>query len=201
VAGLQRFGSRWHDGQRDEVVLLWNANGTVGFPRIDWPRLRFCITLTTVSRYMKHLMRSYGVVPLVVPDGVTRRLLEPVDDAAASAVRRSLGRGPVLLKVARWDPDKRWNLAIEVVAKLKTEAFPYGLLRAAEWRRTGKRCSITPRKLGLEVQNVTIDARHAEDLSSAFARSRSADILNITTPISADTLRVLYRAADANSNR
>jgi hypothetical protein len=30
---------------------------------IDWPRLSFVSTLTTVSRYMKQIMRTYGLDP------------------------------------------------------------------------------------------------------------------------------------------
>ena len=40
-------------GLRDRVALLWNANNTFGFERIDFPRLAESATVTTVSRYMK----------------------------------------------------------------------------------------------------------------------------------------------------
>jgi hypothetical protein len=33
--------------------MFWNANNTYGFHRIDWARLSFTTTMTTVSRYMK----------------------------------------------------------------------------------------------------------------------------------------------------
>jgi hypothetical protein len=102
-----------HAGLRDRAVLLWNANNTMGFERIDWLRLRLSSTITTLSRYMKHLMWDNGVDPLVVPNGIPRRLLEAVDQRAAASVSQSLGPGPLLIKVARWDPDKRWRLAME----------------------------------------------------------------------------------------
>lgn len=103
----------WCAGLRDQVVLLWNASGTMGLHTLDWPRLRLSTTITTVSRYMKHLLWSYGVDPLVVPNGIPRRLLDTVDDDAVGLVRQVLGQGPVLLKVAGWDPDKRWRFAME----------------------------------------------------------------------------------------
>src|SRR5262249_27922190 len=37
---LCRIGDRlWETGLRRHTVLLWNANNTMGFDRIDWPRL------------------------------------------------------------------------------------------------------------------------------------------------------------------
>src|SRR5262245_48841291 len=77
-------------GQRSRGVLFWNANNTMGFHRINWGRLAFTTTITTVSRYMKHLMWGYGVNPLVIPNGIPERLLRPVPDAAGDWLRQSL---------------------------------------------------------------------------------------------------------------
>ena len=60
----------WAEGVRDKAVLLWNANNVMGFDRIDWGRLDFCSQITTVSRYMKHVMWDRGVNPLVIPNGI-----------------------------------------------------------------------------------------------------------------------------------
>jgi glycosyltransferase involved in cell wall biosynthesis len=189
---------------RDQVVLLWNANNTMGFWRIDWDRLRTTATITTVSRYMKHLMWDYGVDPLVVPNGIPRRLLEAVDEAAAEDVRRSLGQGPVLFKVARWDPDKRWRLALEVIAQLKAEGLPARLVARGGVEAHGGEVLDHARHLRLKVQDIALQAQDPEDLGASFAQAGAADILNVTTPLSADALRVLYRAVDgvlANSGR
>ena len=40
-------------GLREHVTILWNANNTYGFNRIDWNRLRYASAITTVSKYMK----------------------------------------------------------------------------------------------------------------------------------------------------
>ena len=48
---------------RHRTTLLWNANNTFAFKRIDWGSLIKAAVVTTVSRYMKHLMRGYGVDP------------------------------------------------------------------------------------------------------------------------------------------
>ena len=55
-------------------ILLWNANNTKGFERIDWDRLNFVATLTTVSRYMKQIMRTYGLDRLIIPNGILFRI-------------------------------------------------------------------------------------------------------------------------------
>ena len=86
---------RLHDrlvdaGLRHRCVLLWNANNTTSFHRIDWPRLRDAVQTTTVSRYMKHQMWPYGVDPLVIPNGIPASLLDPVDPHHVSTVREIL---------------------------------------------------------------------------------------------------------------
>jgi len=48
-------------GVRQQVTILWNANNTFAFTRIDWQRLAAAAVITTVSRYMKHLMRGLGL--------------------------------------------------------------------------------------------------------------------------------------------
>jgi glycosyltransferase involved in cell wall biosynthesis len=194
----------WHEGLRDRVVLLWNANNTMGFSRIDWERLRTTSTITTVSRYMKHLLWDYGVDPLVVPNGIPRDLLAEVDAPAAEDVRRSLGRGPMLLKVARWDPDKRWRMALEVVARLKAAGKPARLVARGGVEAHGGEVLDHARNLHLQVQDVALATDAADCIGASFAQAADADVLNVTTPLSADALRVLYRAADgvlANSGR
>jgi hypothetical protein len=47
--------------RRKSVTVLWNANNTFGFHRIDWQRLRDVAIITTVSRYMKSLLQRFGV--------------------------------------------------------------------------------------------------------------------------------------------
>src|SRR6266511_3756759 len=56
---------------RAQVTILWNANNTFAFERIDWHRLAEAAVITTVSRYMKHLMQSLGVDLLVMANGLS----------------------------------------------------------------------------------------------------------------------------------
>lgn len=57
--------------------------------------------------------------PLVIPNGIPRHWLDSLPAVYVARIRDSLKRDLVLTKVARWDPDKRWIMAVETVAALK----------------------------------------------------------------------------------
>src|SRR5256885_3224560 len=57
-------------GLRDRAVMMWNANNTFGFNRIDWNSLTLSTTLTPESRYMKFKMWDSGQNPIVTPKGI-----------------------------------------------------------------------------------------------------------------------------------
>jgi glycosyltransferase involved in cell wall biosynthesis len=119
-------------------------------------------------------------------------------------MRRTLGAGPVLVKVARWDPDKRWKLALETVACLKTTDRPARLVARGGLEAHGGEVLEHARWLGLSVQDVSVAEPGGEHLSQALAAADHADVVNITSSIAPDDLRLLYRAADgvlANSGR
>ena len=113
-------------GLRERCVLLWNANNTMGFERIDWSRLAYVSTLTTVSRYMKQIMRGYGLDPLIIPNGIPSAQLQAPPHAAVARVRQALtGAGArLLVKVGRYDPAKCWWMAVEAAAQLKRSGRP-----------------------------------------------------------------------------
>ncbi len=78
---------------RDRCVILWNANNHFGFDDMDWRALERAATVTTVSRYMKHLMWPHGVNPMVIPNGIPVEALQPVD-AAPRPDHQRRGRAP-----------------------------------------------------------------------------------------------------------
>jgi len=194
-------------GIRQETVLLWNANNTMGFQRINWPRLQTAAAVTTVSRYMKHLLWGFGVNPLVIPNGIPQDHLNEVDAAQTDAVRRGLGEQPSLVKVARWDPDKRWLLAMEALARLKAHDRPAVLVARGGVEAHGGEVMHHAAQLGLSIRDISIESGASGDpgeYAAAFAQAGSAEVLNVTNPIPQPVLRVLYRAADgvlANSGR
>ena len=61
--------------------------------------------------------------PLVIPNGLAADALVPPDREAVAGFRSRLRHRTVLSKVARWDPDKRWLLAIQTVRVLKDQGW------------------------------------------------------------------------------
>src|SRR5262245_425111 len=106
-------------GLRHRVRILWNANNMFGFEHVDWARMSEAATLTTVSRYMKHVMHRFGVDPVVIPNGLEPEAFSPVAADAIEQFAKTIAPRLVLAKVARFDPDKRWLATVEIVAELK----------------------------------------------------------------------------------
>src|SRR5580704_19720442 len=77
-------------GQRDSVTLLWNANNTYGFGRIDWGALQRAAAITTVSKYMKFELAQAGVPALVIPNGIDEALLDGPPAATVERLRTAL---------------------------------------------------------------------------------------------------------------
>jgi len=189
-------------GLRDKAILFWNANNTMSFNRIDWARLNYTTTITTVSRYMKHIMWGMGLNPLVIPNGIPKSLLEPVDGDKVQQLRQclSIERGMVLTKVARWDPDKRWHMAVESVARLKQRGLRTVLLARGGLEPHGLEVLGRAKELGLSVCEArTSDQPEAgpDSYFQALHDSCQADVIDIKFHLPQDFLRIIYRASDA----
>ncbi|NIM45416.1 MAG: glycosyltransferase [Nitrososphaeria archaeon] len=205
------MGEEWHtaeamcrisdllhsSGVRDKAVMFWNANNTFGFDRIDWGRLAYTTTITTVSRYMKHLMWKIGVNPVVIPNGIPESLLHSVDGRTANELRKSLGVDLVLAKVARWDPDKRWNMAVEAIRRLKARGMKTVLLARGGIEPHGEEVMYNARSLGLTVREAKARDSTLDDYLEAIGGNGGADIVNIRFHCPHDFLRILYYASDA----
>ncbi len=109
----------WAEGVRDKAVLLWNANNTIGFDRIDWRRLDFCSQITTVSRYMKHVMWDRAVNPLVIPNGIPGDRVQRADPEMVAGLRAAFPGRELVFKIGRFSPDKRWHMALDALAEEK----------------------------------------------------------------------------------
>lgn len=105
----------------ERAAVLWNANNTYGFDQIDWPRLKDRVTITTVS-LMKLIMRQMDLSPLVIPNGIPKRLLKEINEREVARLRKALCDRLVLCKVGRWTPDKCWGEAVEAVSLLRSKA-------------------------------------------------------------------------------
>jgi glycosyltransferase involved in cell wall biosynthesis len=186
-------------GLRDKAILFWNANNTLSFNRIDWGRLNYTTRITTVSRYMKHIMWGMGLNPLVIPNGIPKRLLQPVEEEKVRQLRQclSIDGGTVLAKVARWDPDKRWHMAVESVARLKQRGMRAVLLARGGLESHGVEVLDRARSLGLTVCEAKSSDNSIDSYFDALQNSCQADVIDIKFHLPQDFLRIIYRASDA----
>jgi glycosyltransferase involved in cell wall biosynthesis len=189
---------------RDKVTVFWNANNTFAFERIAWDRLAAAAVITTVSRYMKYQLWERGVNPLVIPNGLTAEALVPPDREAVALLRSRLHDRTLLSKVARWDPDKRWLLAIETVRVLKDLGWRPLLLARGGIEEHGAEVLAKAAAVGLRVTERSSADEGIQGLLQALEGIDDADIVHLRTPLNAESCRVLYRSSAAvlaNSGR
>jgi glycosyltransferase involved in cell wall biosynthesis len=205
------LGEEWHtaeamcrisdllhsNGLRDRAVMFWNANNTMSFDRINWGRLAYTTRITTVSRYMKHIMSRMGIDPLVIPNGIPNSLLGRVSSRAAERLRKSIDAELVLAKVARWDPDKRWNMAVEAMARLKARGKRAVLLARGGIEPHGQEVLYNARSLGLKVRDVTAHGDTFRDYVQAVRGGDGADVLNLRFHCPQSLLKFVFHASDA----
>ncbi|MGH8064712.1 MAG: glycosyltransferase family 4 protein [Candidatus Entotheonellia bacterium] len=182
---------------RDQVTILWNANNTFSFHRIDWRRLAEAAIITTVSRYMKHLMQGRGVNPLVIPNGLSTEALIRPERQAVAAFRSRLRHRTVLCKVARWDPDKRWLLAIEIVGALKQQGWRPLLVARGGVEAHGGEVLGAAARAGLRVAERVFPKPEIHGLLKAMDDLEDIDIVSLRSPITLPSRRVLFHASSA----
>lgn len=197
----------WRAGLRDDTILVWNANNTLGFENVNFERLRFTQTVCTVSRYMKHEMWSWGCNPIVLPNGIPARLLEQsplVDELAAMAQARLKDRLTVG-KVARFDPDKRWLMAVDAAAGLKRAGLPVLFIAKGGLEAHGHDVIQRAISCGLRIKDVASDSRDPRTLMrTLLAAADGADMLNVQFYLSEPIKQALFKVADVmlqNSGR
>ncbi|HXI96519.1 MAG TPA: glycosyltransferase, partial [Candidatus Acidoferrum sp.] len=183
-------------GLRDRVVMLWNANNTFGFDRIDWTPLALATTITTVSRYMKFMMWNSGQNPVVIPNGIPRSSIADADPAAVAAVKVAANADHLCFKIGRFDPDKRWLMAVSAMAYLKRRGQTVKLLMRGGREPHGSEVLGHARHQGL----VVIDAAAPSDplgMASLLRQNPEADVINFTSFVSDEMLLLIYAACDA----
>ena len=186
------------EGLRDRTEILWNANNTFGFDRIDWKRLGENSTVTTVSRYMKHVMREKGINSMVIPNGIPDTLLDEVDQNESINLRKKIKSDLLMTKVARYDPSKGWNEAVEATARLKNRGRKTVFLARGGIEPFGEEVLYNAHNLGLKVRDVYSDTSDTgECLEVIAAAAEGADVINLKFHCAPGLLRVLYNASDA----
>lgn len=195
-AVLQLHGLLQASGLRERVTTLWNANNTFGFQEIAWQELSEASGITTVSRYMKHRMREVGVSAFVIPNGLPEDAFDPANRSALSALRSRYRDRMLVVKMARWDPDKAWLTAIETVAVLKRIGWRPLLVARGGGGAYGEVVLEAARHRNLRVVDRT--ARPGADgLLEALQTVDEADVVNLQSYVDPESRKVLLRGSDA----
>jgi glycosyltransferase involved in cell wall biosynthesis len=184
-------------GLRDHCLMLWNANNVFGFDDVDWGRLAFVSTLTTVSRYMKHLMWQHNVDPMVVCNGIPESALAPVDAAAVGLIRAAAETPCLAFKIGRFSADKRWLQAIDGVARAREQGLPARLLMRGGIEPYGGEVLARARRLGLDVAAWQQPVRDAAGVAAALRESAGAAVVDLQTFLPDAVVPQIYAAADA----
>jgi glycosyltransferase involved in cell wall biosynthesis len=190
----------WHN-LRHRCILMWNCNSLMSLHRINWGRLNYTSTITTVSRYMKHRMWEYNVNPLVIPNGIPTRYLETIEGQYETQLREIMQHGDpnriFLFKIGRFDPDKRWLMAIEAAARLKYSGHPISMVIRGGIEPHGGEVLSRARHLGLNVRDVEAKRPTLDECLQLMRDAGDADIYNLRFFVPADFVRLCYAAADA----
>ncbi|MGA8015190.1 MAG: glycosyltransferase [Candidatus Dormiibacterota bacterium] len=189
-------------GLRRKAVLLWNANNHFGWDEIDWRALASAASITTVSRYMKQLLRGWGVESVVIPNGIPESKLRPVDTGAVSAIAGAAQTPCLAVKIGRFTPDKRWIQAVDAIAQLRTDGLPARLLMRGGIEPHGMEVLARARQQGLQVSDWAESLDGAGGVVRALAESGGAAVINLRSyipdPVVAETA-VAATAVLANS--
>jgi glycosyltransferase involved in cell wall biosynthesis len=186
-----------HRGIRKRVTMLWNANNTFGFDQIPWAELGDAARITTVSRYMKHRMREWGVEASVIPNGLGAEAFDVPPRGAVAALRNRFRDRMVVSKMARWDPDKCWIESVRMVAEMKRQHWRPLLLARGGAEPYGEDVLREARALGLQIVDRAWEGPGAEGLLAAVRDVGNADIVNLRSHVDPQARRVLFRFTDA----
>ncbi len=183
-------------GLRDRVVMLWNANNTYGFNRIEWAPLNLASTVTTVSRYMKFRMWEWAQNPIVIPNGIPADSIGDPDLEAVQSVRAAAGPSQLWFKIGRFDPDKRWLQAVAAAAEMKRRGVAVKLLIRGGREPHGAEVIGLAEHLDMTVRHAAAP-KDVTSLAALIAESREVDVLDFTSFIDDSLVRVIYASSDA----
>ena len=186
----------YYRGLRDRVVMLWNANNTFGFHRINWGALAFATTITTVSRYMKFRMVESGQNPMVIPNGIPRSSIQDADPEAVAELKAAAAADHFCFKIGRFDPDKRWLMAVSAAGYLKRHGHRVRLVMRGGREPHGGEVFAYAEHQGLSIVDVSAPSEPSA-LSAILREQPEADVVNLTSFVSDAMLRVIYSACDA----
>lgn len=183
-------------GLRHDTILLWNANNTYGWHRIDWRALQRAAAISAVSKYMKFELSLWNVPALVIPNGIDDQLLAGPDPEMVAEAKRAFGGRPTLIKVGRFDPDKNWLQAIDGLAGLQRFGIDARLIARGGREPYGDVVFGRAYDHGLRVDRMDYEGTDARRIIEELGRGR-APIVHVRAYLDEPALFALYAAADA----
>jgi ribosome-associated translation inhibitor RaiA len=146
---------------------------------------------------MKQLMRPLGISPLVIPNGLAAETLLPPARQAVAAFRTRLRGRTVVAKVARWDPDKRWLLAVATLAAMKRQGWRPLLIARGGIEAHGHEVLAAAAAVGLRVVERPLPRPGVPGLLQTLEGLEGVDVISLRSPLDGASCRVLFRGADA----
>jgi glycosyltransferase involved in cell wall biosynthesis len=152
--------------------------------------------MTTVSRYMKFKMWESGQNPMVIPNGIPRASIHDADPGAVAEIRSAAAADHMCFKIGRFDPDKRWLMAVSAAGYLKRHGARVKLvIRGGKEPHGGEVLSHAERQ-GLTIVGVKAPP-DATGLATILRDNPDADVINLMSFVSDDVLGFIYAASDA----
>lgn len=188
-------------GVREKTVMFWNANNPYGFEKIDWRALSNAVTITAVSKYMRSIIRASGVDTLVIPNGISEELLQPVKRDDFAFVVEALGRlarelrPGLFFKMARWEREKGWYQALEAV-RLSHERERRMILIGRAGGPSGKGGALCTEAEAHELRAVQVDSEDEFRSTLAEHIRGNVDVISLTFGVTPALARTLYRVCD-----
>lgn len=183
-------------GVRNTFTLMWNANNTYGFERIDFDALRDAAAITAVSKYMKFELARAGVASLVIPNGIENRLLSGADPKLLAEMKQALGGRPTLVKVGRFDPDKNWLQAVDALAELHAAGINARMIVRGGRDPYADVVFARAHERGLNVERIGYEGSDGHKVIDGIALA-DGPIIHLRAFLDEPTLYALYAAADA----
>jgi glycosyltransferase involved in cell wall biosynthesis len=134
---------------------------------------------------------------LVIPNGVPDRWLQPLDREACRNLSRLFRDRLALVKVARWDPDKRWHMAVDAVAEAKRLGLRPLLLARGGLEDHQHEVLTGAERQGLRVASIRWTGHDLQALVDAIRPAVGADMIILDSYLSEAQRRALFHTADA----